>query len=641
MMPVQIPLSTNVFALLADPAVRALAFAAAMGLILAAFRVKATRHRLFAWTCVLYAALAMPLLGWLLPPVSIPVPSLLHAVVAQPSPAGNAFTAHTPAVHSESPAISSLPVPVAQDADEAPLPSPLRAAIRRNLSLAWIYLGITAALLARIAAGIGCARRLVKTSRPIHEVRVTQRLVAHAHACGLSFTPPALESEAIVVPITVGALRSAILFPAAWREWDDATLNAVIAHEISHVARGDTLTQLLSLLHSAIFWFSPLAWWLDAHLAGLFEQASDEAALSCGADSNDYAKTLLQFFEALHASSGRVRWQGVAMAKGKHVERRVERILAWKGMIMQQGRSSLKKSVAVAIIAMAVPAVYVAATAQPASPGLAAVAPSGVAGPTATMPVMATGRAAAALAMAAAPAMPAGGQSKSSRETISNNRTVYNYSNDDDDSDQRFVIVSQDSDRLIMSGMIEDAKHVEKLKKQISGDFIWFTRDEKSYVIRDKATLDRVKKLWAGEDELDKQQEELGRQQEVLGKQQEELSQKMEQVHVPLPDLTAELDHLRAKLKELGTSATADQVGDIQSEIGDLQSKIGDLQSTAGDEQSRVGDEMSKIGEKQSALGEKQSALGEKQSELASKATREMKQIFDEAIKNGTAQPEL
>ena len=131
----------------------------------------------------------------------------------------------------------------------------------------------------------------------------------------------------------MGVLRSTILLPADWREWDDAKLNAVLAHEVSHVARHDALTQRLSLLHRAIFWFSPLAWWLDRHLADLAEQASDEAALSCGADRKDYARTLLGFFEALQTAPGRVWWQGVAMAKAGQAEQRVERILSWKGSV--------------------------------------------------------------------------------------------------------------------------------------------------------------------------------------------------------------------------------------------------------------------------------------------------------------------
>ena len=136
------------------------------------------------------------------------------------------------------------------------------------------------------------------------------------------------ESEFISVPVTVGVLRASILLPAGWREWDDAKLDTVIAHEMSHVIRHDALTQFVSLLHRAVFWFSPLAWWLDRHLRELAEQASDEAALSAGANRNEYAKTLLGFFETLQAAPQRVWWQGVAMAEAGRAEQRVERILS-------------------------------------------------------------------------------------------------------------------------------------------------------------------------------------------------------------------------------------------------------------------------------------------------------------------------
>jgi hypothetical protein len=68
----------------------------------------------------------------------------------------------------------------------------------------------------------------------------------------LSFVPRAVESEFISVPVTMGALRSVILLPADWREWDDAKLDAVVAHEVSHVARRDAFTQRLALLHRTI-----------------------------------------------------------------------------------------------------------------------------------------------------------------------------------------------------------------------------------------------------------------------------------------------------------------------------------------------------------------------------------------------------
>jgi hypothetical protein len=70
--------STSLLAQLANPAARALALAGAAGLGLAAFRVKSTSARLFTWTAVLYAALAMPLLGWMLPALAVPTPSFLQ-----------------------------------------------------------------------------------------------------------------------------------------------------------------------------------------------------------------------------------------------------------------------------------------------------------------------------------------------------------------------------------------------------------------------------------------------------------------------------------------------------------------------------------------------------------------------------------
>ncbi len=47
-----------------------------------------------------------------------------------------------------------------------------------------------------------------------------------------------------------------------------------------------------------------------------------------------------------------------------------------------------------------------------------------------------------------------------------------------------------------------------------------------------------------------------------------------------------------------------------------------------------------KLGEKQGKLGEEQGKLGEQQAEIAEKATRQMKELLDEAIKNGTAKAE-
>ncbi len=718
MTPIAMPTPTTFLAQLAIPAARALALSMIVGIGLSAFRVKNTSPRLFTWTAVLYAALAMPLLQQMLPPLPIPAPEFLErelttarrvfAGTVEQTPPLPAAERRKNAAHGVSRGRNTdaakpqrgerlHPTNTRTAAKTAPSLSlavgalPVNTTRIASTSIPWsaiaaaIYLAVALILLARFIVGLAFSRRLLRASRRINDPRITRPLAARAAAWGLASIPQAAESELTSVPLTMGARRSTILLPTSWREWDDAKLDAVVAHELSHVARRDALTQRLSLLHRAIFWFSPLPWWLDRHLAALAEEASDEAALSCGADRKHYARILLGFFEALHTAPRRVWWQGVSMAKAGQAEHRVERILAWKGSVAMR----LQKSIAVMIVALAIPVVYLAASAHPAqhlslrgvqpaqdqtplSPPASATAPaptpettpppelgpaSGVTGgpvssgptPPPAPPEPAPGVGTAVKARIApvapvgpsapvaviAPVAPVGmiGQSSSGRGFS------YHYGYDDE---QRFVIVSGKTDSLTMSGSAEDARHVEKLRKQIPGDFIWFQRDEKSYVIRDQATVDRAKKLWEPQEELGKKQEALGKQQEALGKQQQELGAKMQQIRVNVPDLNADLEKLKAELKQLSSSgATVEQVGHIQSEIGELQSKIGNVQSHAGDQQGKLGEEMGALGEKQGKLGQQQGELGRQQGELAEQATRQMKQLLDDAITKGTAQPEI
>jgi len=648
MMHIVIPASSNLLMQLVNPAARSVMLAGAAGLALVIFRVKATPARLFAWKAVLCAALAMPILGWVLPSLAIPLPSVPPFTTPErATPLDRVesrnfhLTATTGTTLQHAPGGSERPPVVPHSREPQQVASPIHWTA---VAIA-LYLVVAGLLLVRMTVGLLIGRRVLRASKAIREERLTAALSRCARSFRLASIPRCAESQMVTVPVTMGVLRPAILLPPTWSAWDEAKLDAVLAHEVSHVARRDAFTQHLSVLHRAIFWFSPLAWWLDRHLAELAEQASDEAALACGADSNDYARALLGFFETLHVTPGRVWWQGVAMAKAGRAERRVERILSWnkEGAITM----GMKKSVAMVIVVLGVPFIFLAASIhatgghaaggallaqQQASPiATTPAAPSAVSVPAATDRPAAPAEATSASAASASWSRGSRGSGRSGSGFF------YAYGDDDDN---RFVIVSGKTDTLTMSGSSQDARHVERLRKQIPGDFIWFQRDEKSYIIRDQATIDRARSFWAPQDELGKKQDALGKQQDALGKQQDAVGRRMEQVKVNVPDMSAALDKLKAELKALGATATQDQLGQIQSEIGDLQSRIGDIQSLAGDQQSKVGEEMSALGEQQSKLGEQQEQLGRQQEELARQATQKMKQLFEEAIKNGKAQPE-
>ncbi|MFL6445407.1 MAG: M56 family metallopeptidase [Candidatus Sulfotelmatobacter sp.] len=656
MIPAQTFDASGMLLLLVNAALRTLVLAAVAGLVLASFRVKGTSARLLTWTAVLYAALSLPFPLWLLPSIPVPLPVLPQTAVLSASSSIATASFAKPPVNQEpqkqslagrgrlSPEFGAgIPTIAGQESSEKSIAVRIESLSWTSIATA-IYLAVAMVLLLRFLIGLAITKRLVKRSQELTDQRL--RLILSSRTPSNSSLTRVRQSPAIAVPITVGPIRSTILLPSNWREWDDERLEAVMTHELSHVFRHDPLTHCITLLYRAIFWFSPLSWWLQAHIAELAEQASDEAALSGGADRNHYARTLLGFFETLHAAPRRVWWQGVSMAHAGQAEKRLERILGWKGCVAMH----LKKSAVILIISLVVPVMYLAASVRPTiivaqqpplpvAPSTPAVAPQPAAPPAAGIRAVApiTGVPAPPApplrGVAALPAMPA---PPASAQTRRNHRSWYS----DFEDDERFVIVTGKSDSLTMSGSSQDARHVEKLRKQIPGDFIWFQRDEKSYIIRDQATIERAQKLWAPQEELGKKQEELGRQQEALGKQQEELGAKMEQVKVNVPDMTAAIDRLKAKLQKLGPTATMEQVGELQSEIGELQSKIGELQSHAGDQQGKLGEEMGTLGEQQGKLGAQQGELGRQQGELAEKASKEMKQLLDDAIKNGKAQPE-
>ncbi len=263
---------------LAEPALRALALAALAGLALAVVRVKDAAIRLVVWTALLYAALAMPFLAWVAPVIRLPMPALKTEQSAPPpAPVGIRIVP------------TSVPARVIARATPSARLHPAEPSVRRR-TLSWplvaaaLYVLIAGVLLAQLAVGFLISRRVKLSGRPIDDRRVRAALLEQSIHWGLETAPELAESPAVAVPVTLGARRPIILLPLTWRAWREEKLQAVLAHELSHVVRRDGLTRALAAIHRAVFWFSPLAWWLERHLAALAEQASDDAARRTGAD---------------------------------------------------------------------------------------------------------------------------------------------------------------------------------------------------------------------------------------------------------------------------------------------------------------------------------------------------------------------
>ncbi|MBZ5632248.1 MAG: TIGR03435 family protein [Acidobacteriia bacterium] len=129
-----------------------------------------------------------------------------------------------------------------------------------------------------------------------------------------------------VAPITVGILHSRIVLPESAKNWPQAQLDAVLAHEGEHVRRRDPLFQWLALLNRAIFWFHPLAWWLERRLSGLAEEACDAAVIARGYDPREYSGYLLDLAKSVQRAGTRVSALGMAMP-GIGLKHRIQQML--------------------------------------------------------------------------------------------------------------------------------------------------------------------------------------------------------------------------------------------------------------------------------------------------------------------------
>ncbi len=172
--------------------------------------------------------------------------------------------------------------------------------------------------------------------------------LAHAQRrMGFKSGAALLVSPDIASPVSWGLFRPTIVL-------DERALGAkgeaeaIIAHELAHVARADWAKLLLSRAATALFWFNPLVWVLARQCHELREEAADDAVLRHEVDRSDYAAILVG--HARHECRGLLlAANGVAPGKGS-LRRRVTRVLDGK---LHRAPAGLGFAVAGVLIAVA------------------------------------------------------------------------------------------------------------------------------------------------------------------------------------------------------------------------------------------------------------------------------------------------
>lgn len=177
--------------------------------------------------------------------------------------------------------------------------------------------GVMALAVVRLFAMRGRAEILVERSW-LSALAEAQRRMGFKHGTAL------LVSNELRSPISWGVLRPTIvLSPKAVAASGEA--EAIIAHELAHVARLDWAKLLGARVACAVFWFNPLVWLLARESHQLREEAADDAVLMADINGPDYATLLVG--AARHDNQGALlAAHGVAPGKDS-LKRRITRVL--------------------------------------------------------------------------------------------------------------------------------------------------------------------------------------------------------------------------------------------------------------------------------------------------------------------------
>ncbi|MGH8060570.1 MAG: M56 family metallopeptidase [Pseudoxanthomonas sp.] len=510
-----------------------------------------------------------------------------------------------------------------------------------TLAVLWL-LGL-AFMIARTLRGYLATRRLLDESRPCKDAVLLGALRLAAEAHGLREPPRLRLSSSIDSPQLIGPWNPVLLLPATPSHSMHADeLDMALTHELVHLQRRDLWWGLLPAAAQHLFFFHPLAH-LAAHEYALAREAACDAAVIAGNRhcAHDYGRLLVRLGVAPKPSAGlasasptfRILKRRLVMLQNTATTPRVVALLltvavAALGVVPYRIVAATHAGTA-APVAQVTPAptpkagepaelaplaettelaelgTPVAATAPVAAVSLGSAThemappppppppPRAPAAPKPAAPVAPTPHVLPALPAPPAPPAPVMGMTTRGTLTLASN------------NDQAYVLL-QGNNTLMNGSMVDMA---EARRQQRNGEqLLWFRKGRTSYVVRDPAALARFQSTFKETSALADAQGKLGDRQGELGEQQGKLGERQ------------------------------GAIGMQQAELA-ISKANSERQAALAAQQRGMAEQAQFLAERQAVMAREQAKLAEKQAASSARTAREVKQLIEEALAKGIAQP--
>ncbi len=174
------------------------------------------------------------------------------------------------------------------------------------LGLAWLSGAV--AVLGVYIWRFRAARALLLRSSDAADAGLLGIAAELAEKLGLRHPPRVRLTHAIAGPLVIGPLRPVIYIPEdLFARLDPDERAMLLAHELAHVKRRDTLVAAIEMVALAVHWFNPLAWWMMRAVRTQRELACDDRVVALFNDrADDYGSGLIKvarFQQALGRSA--------------------------------------------------------------------------------------------------------------------------------------------------------------------------------------------------------------------------------------------------------------------------------------------------------------------------------------------------
>jgi GWxTD domain-containing protein len=175
----------------------------------------------------------------------------------------------------------------------------------------------------RLIGGWFAERRLRRHGVCAAAVSWQSRLDAIRVQMGVSRIVKLLESSLTVVPMVVGHIRPAVLFPMGLLTGlPPEQVELILMHELAHIRRNDYLVNTIQTFIEGLLFYHPAIWWLSRVIRAEREHGCDDMVVAAGHSAETYALALM----SLETNRSNIAEAAIA-ATGGSLMKRVRRLL--------------------------------------------------------------------------------------------------------------------------------------------------------------------------------------------------------------------------------------------------------------------------------------------------------------------------